>query len=406
MAQPLKVSCPSCSSKFHIPLHLVRGKVVSFRCKKCKGTIPVDGRAISTATPQPLPAPQVMPPEGWVPQPSSPPPEEFAPHYSEPSARLSISDGLVVHEGMPSTTGLQVDTPAAFTHSHSPSQRPAVPGASRTPPWGLGPPTVASAPPPPISRTEPPEAFHKSDPPPSFRTQPSNKKVIGGAVLVAAAAFVIWGVSMRSPSGGATNASASTGERGPRAPATEPKAAAEPARPAVAAPVVTEPVKTATAVTALPTPKDPEPVAPAAAKPARVAKGRTAKAAPPVETQTEAAPAAEEAAAPAPLTGAAAAAQEATNSAAQEIDFNKAAARQALDEASQRAASCRTIDSPAGAARIAVTFAPSGNVTDAVIDSGPFVGTPAGACVASKFRSVHVPAFTGDPITVKKTISF
>src|SRR5262249_33469589 len=129
MAQPLKVSCPSCSAKFHIPVHLVRGKVVSFRCKKCKGTIPVDGRAISTATPQPLPAPQVMPPEGWVPRQSSPPPqpesfEARAPHYSEPPMRLSISDGLVVHEGMPSTAGLQVDTPAAFTHSNSPSQRP------------------------------------------------------------------------------------------------------------------------------------------------------------------------------------------------------------------------------------------------------------------------------------------
>src|SRR5262245_53604949 len=127
MAQPLKVTCPSCSAKFHIPLHLVRGKVVSFRCKKCKGTIPVDGRAISSATPMPLAAPQVAPPEPFEPA--------RDPHYSEPPGRLSLSDGLVVHGGMPSTTGLQVDTPSAFAHSNSPSsQRLPVPGASRTPP--------------------------------------------------------------------------------------------------------------------------------------------------------------------------------------------------------------------------------------------------------------------------------
>jgi len=45
-------------------------------------------------------------------------------------------------------------------------------------------------------------------------------------------------------------------------------------------------------------------------------------------------------------------------------------------------------------------------VTAAVVESGPFVGTAAGGCVASKFRTAKVPAFAGDPITVHKSFSF
>jgi predicted Zn finger-like uncharacterized protein len=407
MAQPLKVTCPSCSSKFHIPLHLVRGKVVSFRCKKCKGTIPVDGRAISTATPQPLPAPHVTPPEGWMGQrPSSPPPEGAEPRtpmYSEPpSMRLSISDGLVVHgngsnAGMPSTTGLQVDTPAAFTHSNSPSQRPAVPGASRTPPWGLGAPSIASAPPPPISRTEPPDAMRLSDPPPSFRgSSGRGKKVAGAFALVTAVGLSLWSLGVSH-----TPAPAAQIDR-PAAAAPETKPAAEPARAAAAPTPTVEAVKPSTPVAA--PMKEPEP---APTKPARAAKGRAAKPAP-AEAPAEVAQPAEEPAPAAPLSPAAAAAQEATNAAAQEkeIDFNKEAARQALEDAMQRAAACRTIDTPAGAARVAVTFSPAGSVTAAVIESGPLVGTSAGGCVASKFRTVRVPTFTGEPVTVHKTVTF
>ncbi len=53
-----------------------------------------------------------------------------------------------------------------------------------------------------------------------------------------------------------------------------------------------------------------------------------------------------------------------------------------------------------------MTFAPSGNVISAVIESGLLVGTPAGGCVASKFRTVRVPAFTGDQVTVHKSVNF
>ena len=73
-------------------------------------------------------------------------------------------------------------------------------------------------------------------------------------------------------------------------------------------------------------------------------------------------------------------------------DFNTQAAREALEDAADRADKCKTIDTPSGTARVAVTFAPNGHVTNAIIESGPFVGTAAGTCVASKFRSAKVPA--------------
>jgi hypothetical protein len=87
-------------------------------------------------------------------------------------------------------------------------------------------------------------------------------------------------------------------------------------------------------------------------------------------------------------------------------DFNTQAAREALEDAAGRAVKCRNIDTPAGTARVAVTFAPNGHVTNAVIESGPFVGTTAGSCVASKFRSAKVPPFSGDSVLVRKNVPF
>jgi hypothetical protein len=142
----------------------------------------------------------------------------------------------------------------------------------------------------------------------------------------------------------------------------------------------------------------------APARPARGAKARAAKG-PVIEAQAEAA--SEEPAAAPPAQPAPAATQEPTNASGEnEIGFNREAARQALEDAGQRAASCRTVDTPAGPARVAVTFAPSGTVTSAVVESGPLVGTSAGGCVAAKIRGIHVPAFTGDPVTVRKSVAF
>jgi hypothetical protein len=85
--------------------------------------------------------------------------------------------------------------------------------------------------------------------------------------------------------------------------------------------------------------------------------------------------------------------------------FDPAAASAALTAAAGAAAGCRT-DSSEGAASVtvAVTFAPSGRVTTATIMGGQFAGTPVGGCIAQALRTAHVPAFDGDPVTVKKTV--
>ena len=65
--------------------------------------------------------------------------------------------------------------------------------------------------------------------------------------------------------------------------------------------------------------------------------------------------------------------------------------------------SCKKADGPTGSGRVAVTLSPSGNATTATVEGPPFAGTPVGGCVAAKFRSAHVPAFSGDAVTVHKT---
>jgi hypothetical protein len=49
---------------------------------------------------------------------------------------------------------------------------------------------------------------------------------------------------------------------------------------------------------------------------------------------------------------------------------------------------------------VTVTFGNDGAVTNAVVDQPPFAGTPEGACVESRFRTAHVPAFEGAPGTL------
>jgi hypothetical protein len=85
--------------------------------------------------------------------------------------------------------------------------------------------------------------------------------------------------------------------------------------------------------------------------------------------------------------------------------FDRGAALSALGNAAGAAASCKKPDGPTGSGRVSVTFAPSGNVTSSVVDGAPFAGTSVGGCVAAKFRSAHVPAFGGGPVTVKKSFS-
>ena len=59
---------------------------------------------------------------------------------------------------------------------------------------------------------------------------------------------------------------------------------------------------------------------------------------------------------------------------------------------------------PAGIAKVSVTFAPSGRVTNSQVIGGPYIGSAAGGCIARAFRSAQVPAFDGDPVTVQKAV--
>ena len=67
--------------------------------------------------------------------------------------------------------------------------------------------------------------------------------------------------------------------------------------------------------------------------------------------------------------------------------------------------SCKKADGPTGSGHVKITFAPNGSVSSAVVDSGPFPGTPVGGCIAGKFRGARVPAFSGGPVSVGKSFT-
>jgi predicted Zn finger-like uncharacterized protein len=112
-----------------------------------------------------------------------------------------------------------------------------------------------------------------------------------------------------------------------------------------------------------------------------------------------AAPAAAAAAAPAPKAAAPAAAPEADQ------PFNMGEAKAKLAAAAAAVQACKKADGPAGTGRVVVLFAPSGAAQSATISGAPFEGTPTGACVAARFRGVHVPAFSGSPFSVSKSFT-
>jgi len=90
--------------------------------------------------------------------------------------------------------------------------------------------------------------------------------------------------------------------------------------------------------------------------------------------------------------------------AAPDTDFDRDAARNALTSAAAQASSCRKEGDPSGTASLTITFAPSGRVTSAQIQGPPFSGTATGGCIANTMRRASVPAFSGDYVTVSKTI--
>ncbi len=85
------------------------------------------------------------------------------------------------------------------------------------------------------------------------------------------------------------------------------------------------------------------------------------------------------------------------------VPFDRGSASGALGAIN--VAACKKGDGPTGSGHVTVTFAPNGSVVSAVVDQPPFAGTAVGGCVAGKFRSAHVPAFSGNPIKVGKSFS-
>lgn len=53
---------------------------------------------------------------------------------------------------------------------------------------------------------------------------------------------------------------------------------------------------------------------------------------------------------------------------------------------------------------VTVTFSSSGRATTANVAGEPFAGTATGGCIAATLRRARVPAFSGDFVTVKKSI--
>lgn len=87
------------------------------------------------------------------------------------------------------------------------------------------------------------------------------------------------------------------------------------------------------------------------------------------------------------------------------MPFDRDAAVAALATAAQSAERCRSEEGPFGSVRIAVTFAPNGRATTAVVEGPPFAGTPVGSCIARAFREARVSPFSGPPVTVRKSVT-
>ena len=83
--------------------------------------------------------------------------------------------------------------------------------------------------------------------------------------------------------------------------------------------------------------------------------------------------------------------------------FDRGAAQGALGGVNVQ--SCKKPDGPTGGGHVLITFAPNGSVSSAVVDQGPFPGTPVGGCIAGKFRAAHIPPFAGGAVKAGKSFT-
>ncbi len=89
---------------------------------------------------------------------------------------------------------------------------------------------------------------------------------------------------------------------------------------------------------------------------------------------------------------------------AQESTFSRTAAAQSLERAIESAQECKATGNPIGPSHARITFAPSGEVTDVVLEP-PYAGTAVGQCIEQKLRRASVPDFDGDAVTVGKNFT-
>jgi hypothetical protein len=84
--------------------------------------------------------------------------------------------------------------------------------------------------------------------------------------------------------------------------------------------------------------------------------------------------------------------------------FDPKSAGAALSKAASRAGVCVPPGDAGGEAVVTITLDPSGVTSNAAVYGARFAGTQAGECIAGLLRDVKVRPFTGEAVTVKKTI--
>lgn len=85
-------------------------------------------------------------------------------------------------------------------------------------------------------------------------------------------------------------------------------------------------------------------------------------------------------------------------------EFDRSAAASAITEINL--AKCKATNATRGDGHVTITFAPGGSASAAVVDKGPWLGTPVAKCMVKEFKKVKVPAFKGEAVTVGKTFHF
>jgi hypothetical protein len=88
-----------------------------------------------------------------------------------------------------------------------------------------------------------------------------------------------------------------------------------------------------------------------------------------------------------------------------EPPFNRKAAAAAVSAAAARTSVCSD-GRQRGSARVMITFAPSGRATSAMVAGGELGRSPLGICIADQMQSASVPPFSGQDVTVSKTVHF